>query len=544
MNPISTPASEWSSETLAALEKGRAAVDDTTGLSKLSGREQAAAQLAARMKAESEQTVDQQLAQETAPVVPTREVVAVVEEPVVAIVEEPVVAVVEEPVVAIVEDPTSKLHSTSAGLPHATPISATAQTGGFTEPTEIHAVPVPIVAGGAPVVPPSMPPVDSLTTQVPGHEQKTVPDLSKSSTENLPSHNPFNPEHTPGFLNSDSRTMTGGTTPGNELPGGWGGTSALFTRSQTLLIPLSRALAVLKSQGAAAKPDTDTSLSEDVTAALHEVGRGAFAILPQSVVEKLSNHHQPGQAPTTGAQLPSAAEVRETTGNVAQSVGNTAANVGSQVYETSANVGAQVGNTAANVGSQVYETGANVGSAVGNTAANAGTQVYNTTANLGSAVAGTTAQAAQSAGEVAGQAATTVRETTGHAAETVAQVGHDLVEQARQALGSLHLPGFGAPVGQTQPGVSTSATGSRAIGQTGQEGTLGVCHFLWIASADVKSRIRHRSSETHGSGAPRCNSIQGRTGDGRRSRRYRPDWRYNLDHGAAQDLERNYGESR
>ncbi|KAJ9115221.1 hypothetical protein QFC20_001088 [Naganishia adeliensis] len=421
MNPISTPASEWSSETLAALEKGRANVDDTAGLSKLSGREQAAAQLAAKVRGEAQQTVDQQLAQTAVP----------------------------EPVVAVIEESTAGLHSTAQGVPHATPISATAQTGGFTEPSTLTAVPVAVIAG-APVAPPPEPPVEMLTTQVPGHQLKTVPDLSAPApTDNLASHNPFNPEHTPGFLDSQSRSMTGGTTPGNELPGGWG--------------------AVLKSQGAAAKPDTDTSLSEDVTAALHEVGRGAFAILPQSLVEKISNHPQPGQTATTGVNLPSAAEVRETTGNVAANVGNTAANVGSQVYETSANVGSTVGNTAANVGSQVYDTTANVGAAVGNTAANVGSQVYNTTANVGSAVVGTTANAAQSAGETAAQATTAARETTTHAAETIAQAGHDLVEQARAALGSLHLPGFGAPLTQPQ-GVSavrseTTTSATRSVGQ-------------------------------------------------------------------------------
>lgn len=217
MNPISTPASEWSSETLAALEKGRANVDDTAGLSKLSGREQAAAQLAAKIRAEAQQTVDQQLAQTAVPVVPTREVVAVVEEP--------MVAVVEEPVVAVIEESTAGLHSTAQGVPHATPISATAQTGGFTEPSTVTAVPVAVIAG-APVAPPPGPPVEMLTTQVPGHQLKTVPDLSAPApADNLASHNPFNPEHTPGFLDSQSRSMTGGTTPGNELPGGWGGTS-------------------------------------------------------------------------------------------------------------------------------------------------------------------------------------------------------------------------------------------------------------------------------------------------------------------------------
>lgn len=221
-------------------------------------------------------------------------------------------------------------------------------------------------------------------------------------------------------------------------------------------------LAVLKSQGAAAKPDTDTSLSEDVTAALHEVGRGAFAILPQSLVEKISNHPQPGQTATTGVNLPSAAEVRETTGNVAANVGNTAANVGSQVYETSANVGSTVGNTAANVGSQVY----------------------NTTANVGSAVVGTTANAAQSAGETAAQATTAARETTTHAAETIAQAGHDLVEQARAALGSLHLPGFGAPLTQPQ-GVSavrseTTTTATRSVGQDVHQGMFISVRKVWF----------------------------------------------------------------
>lgn len=206
MDPVSTPASEWSSETLAALDKGRTGVDDNNDLSRLSGREQAAAQLAAKVRAQSQpQTVDQQLAQTAVPVIPTR------------------------PAVAIVEEPTPGLHSTATGVPHATPISATAQTGGFTESSTITAIPVAVVAG-APVAPPPGPPVQMLTTQVPGVEQKTVPDLSaapapSSATEQLPSHNPFNPEHTPGFLDSQSRSMTGGTTPGNELPGGWGGES-------------------------------------------------------------------------------------------------------------------------------------------------------------------------------------------------------------------------------------------------------------------------------------------------------------------------------
>jgi hypothetical protein len=229
--------------------------------------------------------------------------------------------------------------------------------------------------------------------------------------------------------------------------------------------------AVLKSQGAAARPDTDTSLSEDVTKALHEVGRGAFAILPQSLVEKISNHPQPGQTATTGVNLPSAADVRETTGNVAANVGNTAANVGSQVYDTTANVGSAVGNTAANVGSQVYDTTANVGAAVGNTAANVGSQVYNTSANVGSAVVGTTANAAQTAGEA-----------TTHAAETIAQAGHDLVEQARAALGSLHLPGFGAPVTQSQGASAvrseTTTTGTRSVGQDVHQGMFDTFRMM------------------------------------------------------------------
>lgn len=193
--------------------------------------------------------------------------------------------------------------------------------------------------------------------------------------------------------------------------------------------------AVLKTQGSAAKPDTETTLSEDVTTALHEVGRTAFSVLPKSLVDKVSNHPSETTG-TTGTTLPSAQEVRETTGNVATTVGNTASNVGSQVYESTVNAGSAVGNTAANVGSQVYATTANLGSAIGNT----------------------TSQAATTAGETATQAGQSVRETTGHAAETLVQTGQGLVEQARHALGNLHLPGFGARVEQETSTTATTTT--------------------------------------------------------------------------------------
>lgn len=455
MNPLDTPASEWSSQTLAALE-GKHAQEST-----LSGREQAAAILAEKTQQQQQQqqsatqshaqpTVDEQLAQSAAPVVPTRQ---------------PVVEAI--PAVAVIEQPVPSLHTTAHGLPHVPqgmPISATAQTGGFAEPrlSEIKAVPAAIVGDTAVV---AVPAVEEMTTQIPGKELKTVPDLSAqpetlaTATSELPSHNPFNPTHTPGFLDSESRTMTGGTTPGLEPPGGWGGKLSLHISHRFPSLILSFA-AVLKTQGAAAKPDTETSLSEDVTTALHEVGRTAFSVLPKSLVDKVSNHPSE-MTGTTGTALPSAQQVRETTGNVAANVGNTAANVGSQVYETTANAGSAVGNTAANVGSQVYETSANVGS-----------QVYATTANLGSAIGNTTSQAATTAGETAAQAGQTVRETTGHAAETLAQAGQGLVDQARHALGNLHLPGFGAPVGQeTNASAPTTTTTTRGVAGT-QQGTF------------------------------------------------------------------------
>jgi hypothetical protein len=212
MNPLDTPASEWSSQTLKALEEKR------TQETELSGREQAAAilaqkqqQQAMQQQAMQQQTVDQQLAQ-SAPVIPTRQ-------------PEPVVQAI--PAVALVEEPVPSLHTTAQGLPHVPqgmPISATAQTGGFAEPrvTEVKAVPAAIVGDTAVV---AVPAVAEMTTQIPGKELKTVPDLSATpgTIGGLASHNPFNPTHTPGFLNEESRTMTGGTTPGMELPGGWGG---------------------------------------------------------------------------------------------------------------------------------------------------------------------------------------------------------------------------------------------------------------------------------------------------------------------------------
>ena len=421
MNPLDTPASEWSSQTLAALE-GKQAHE-----SELSGREQAAAILAQKQQqsALAQPTVDQQLAQSSAPVIPTRE---------------PVVEAV--PAVAVIEQPVPSLHTTAHGLPHVPegmPISATAQTGGFAEPrlSEIKAVPAAIVGDTAVV---AVPPVEEMTTQIPGKELKTVPDLSakpetETSTTGLPSHNPFNPTHTPGFLDANNRTMTSGTTPGLELPGGWGGKLFLSCFHKPFLTKLLAA--VLKTQGSAAKPDTETTLSEDVTTALHEVGRTAFSVLPKSLVDKVSNHPSETTG-TTGTALPSAQEVRETTGNVASTVGNTASNVGSQVYEPTVNAGSAVGNTAANVGSQVYATTANLGSAIGNT----------------------TSQAATTAGETAAQAGQSVRETTGHAAETLVQTGQGLVEQARHALGNLHLPGFGAPIGQETSTTATTTTRS------------------------------------------------------------------------------------
>ncbi|GHJ84664.1 hypothetical protein NliqN6_1066 [Naganishia liquefaciens] len=390
MNPLDTPASEWSHQTLAALE-GKQAQE-----SALSGREQAAAILAQKQQqsAHAPPTVDQQLAQSSAPVIPTRE---------------PVVEAI--PAVAVIEQPVPSLHTTAHGVPHVPegmPISATAQTGGFAEPrlSEVKAVPAAIVGDTAVV---AVPPVEEMTTTVPGKELKTVPDLSAKPEEtirrDLPLDNVSKPTHTPGFLDSGNRTLTGVTTPGMELPGGWG--------------------AVLKSQGAAAKPDTETSLSEDVTTALHEVGRTAFSVLPKSLVDKVSNHPSETTG-TTGTALPSAQEVRETAGNVATTVGTTASNVGSQVYAT--------------------------------------------TANIGSAIGGTTSQAATSAGETATQAGQTVRETTGHAAETLVQTGQGLVDQARHALENLHLPGFGTPVGQQ---TSTSATTtSRGVSGTQQDSAV------------------------------------------------------------------------
>jgi hypothetical protein len=269
--------------------------------------------------------------------------------------------------------------------------------------------------------------------------------------------------------------------------------------------------AVLKTQGAAAKPDTETSLSEDVTAALHEVGRTAFSVLPQSLVEKVSNHHTPGTA-TTGTTLPSAQQVRETTGNVAANVGNTASNVGSQVYETTVNAGSVVGNTAANVGSTVYDSTLNAGSAVGNTAANLGSQVYATTANLGSAIGNTTSQAANTTAETAAQAGQTVRETTTHAAETLAQTGQGLLESARHALEGLHLPGFGAPIGQ-QTNVQTTSTTTANRGVSGVSGTQQGTHAFfggfWGVGPDILHRIRCRPGNTHGPGIARRDSVQG-----------------------------------
>lgn len=492
MNPLDTPASEWSSQTLKALE------DKRTQESELSGREQAAAILAQKtqQQAAHQPTVDEQLAQ-AASVLPTRQ-------------PEPVVEAI--PAVAVIEEPVPSLHTTAQGLPHVPqgmPISATAQTGGFAEPrvSEVKAVPAAIVGDTAVV---AVPAIAEMTTQIPGKELKTVPDLSNTpgTIGGMASHNPFNPTHTPGpgFLNEDSRTMTGGTTPGMELPGGWG-RELFFTHPLERFLTCSLA-AVLKAQGAAAKPDTETSLSEDVTAALHEVGRTAFSVLPQSLVEKVSNHHTPGTG-TTGTALPSAQQVRETTGNVAANVGNTASNVGSQVYETTVNAGSVVGNTAANVGSTVYDTTLNAGSAVGNTAANLGSQVYATTANLGAAIGNTTSQAANTTADTAAQAGQTVRETTSHAAESLAQTGQGLLESARHALEGLHLPGFGAPVGQ-QTGAQTTSTTTANRGVSGtQQGTHSFFLDFDRKEADISHRIRRRSCGPHGPGIARRDSVQG-----------------------------------
>ncbi|KAJ9107023.1 hypothetical protein QFC19_002892 [Naganishia cerealis] len=319
-NPPDTPAAEWSQSTLAALRTATAAEDD---LRNLSGREQAAAQLAARLAAAGQPalTVDQQLASEAA------------------------------------------AHASPARPP----------------PAPAHIDVLPAAA------------TENLTTLVPGSEQKTVPDLSQrvAAPTSLPSHNPFNPEHTPGYVErttaSTGGATPGGTTPGMELPGGWG--------------------AVLKTQGASALPHTDSTISQDVTTALHEVGRTAFGLLPESIVDKISYHHAPppsATSPVTGEQ------VRET-----------AANVGHTVVGGTINAGAAVGQTAANVGSQVVGGTINAGAAVGQTAANAGTVVRDTTA--------------ATAGAVVGGAAS-------------------LVEQAREALGNLHLPHLPALGGSATQG--------------------------------------------------------------------------------------------
>jgi hypothetical protein len=204
-------------------------------------------------------TVDEQLAREQQPVVPTRHAEPTQPtQPAVAVAEIPVVvetlpsqSTAHEPALyAVTDAPSHGLHSTSSGIPHAFPISASAQTSGFTEPATAPVLP----ATGAPAAEETLVAVP-ITTVVPGHDQseKTLKDLLASTSAStggptsqttatggteLPSHNPFNPEHTPGYLDVQQRATTtatmpggmtpGGMTPGQELPGGWGGTFPRF----------------------------------------------------------------------------------------------------------------------------------------------------------------------------------------------------------------------------------------------------------------------------------------------------------------------------
>ncbi|KAJ9114629.1 hypothetical protein QFC22_005502 [Naganishia vaughanmartiniae] len=505
-NPISTPADEWSQSTLAALNSSSAlaAAEDgaiATGGSpwkNLSGREQAAAQLAAKLAAGGqgqgkEMTVDQQLAQEH-PVIPTRHAEPASAAPVShaqaqaqaqqaptaipakAIAEIPVLveklpvstqtnsAPAEPALYAVTDAPSAGLHSTASGIPHAFPISASAQTSGFTEPSS-SAVPASARAVGGQETLVAVP----ISTVVPGHAQKTVNDLLDASPSvpapvtsvvgagtGLPSHNPFNPEHTPGYLDIQQRATTtggiagemtpGGMTPGMELPGGWG--------------------AVLKTQGAAALPHTETSLTQDVTTALHEVGRTAFGLLPESVVDKLSAHHQPaaGTSATTPA-LPSSGDVRETAVNVGHTLvggtinagsalGQGAVNVGSQVGQGATTVGSQLvggavvaGQSAAELSTQVAGGAVNLGSAVGQSAVNAGSAVVGGAVNATTAVGQTAANAGSAVVEGTMNAGAAVRDTTAGAVGGIVGGVESLVEQAREALGHMHLPGLGAIVG-------------------------------------------------------------------------------------------------
>lgn len=553
-NPISTPADEWSQSTLAALNSSssRAAAEEegiigvggssSSPLKNLSGREQAAAQLAAKLAAQGqgqgqglgqgkEMTVDEQLAREH-PVIPTRpaetahstqppqltqptQPAATAEIPI--IVEKlPVTtsttgtSTTEPALYAITDAPSSGLHSTASGIPHAFPISASAQTSGFTEPSAA-AVPsargIPQQGQGQ-----EMLVAVPITTVVPGHAEKTVQDLLSSSSSSsavpansnatttglsgteLPSHNPFNPEHTSGYMDVQQRAATtggvpaggmtpGGMTPGMELPGGWGGT---YTFSP--LLPLSSPThthppsfrcpqpAVLKTQGASALPHTDSTLSQDVTKALHEVGRTAFGLLPESLVDKISYHHQPASA-AAAPTLPSSGEVRETAANVGHTLvggtinagsalGQGAVTVGSQVAggavvagqtvgETAANVGSQVvggavvaGQSAVNAGSAVAGGVVNMGSAVGQSAVNAGSAVVGGAVNATTAVGQSAANVGSSVVEGTMNAGAAVRDTTAGAVGGVVGGVESLVEQAREALGHLHLPaGLGAIVG-------------------------------------------------------------------------------------------------
>ncbi|KAJ9104444.1 hypothetical protein QFC21_001939 [Naganishia friedmannii] len=561
-NPISTPADEWSQSTLAALNSSSAAAAAEEGiigvggssaspsLKNLSGREQAAAQLAAKLASASAggqgqgqemMTVDEQLAREQ-PVIPTRHAdahaqaqppsaaIAIAEIPILVETLPPASSTTsgrqpEPALYAVTDHPSQGLHSTASGIPHTSPISASAQTSGFTEP---------ISAGGQQqgqgqgqeallvAVP--------ITTVVPGHhaQQKTVEDLLASSAPavpaslgargtELPSHNPFNSEHTPGYMDVQPRTMTGGPggavqggmtpggmTPGMELPGGWG--------------------AVLKTQGAAALPHTESTLSQDVTTALHEVGRTAFGLLPESLVDKLSYHHQPASSATASAPLlPSSGDVKETAANVGHTLvggtinagsalGQGAATAGQQVAggaivagqavgETAATVGSHVvggaivaGQSAADLGAQAASGALNLGSAVGQGVVDAGSAVVGGAVNATTAVGQTAANVGSSLVDGTVNAGAAVRDTTAGAVGGVVGGVESLVEQAREALGHMHLPGFGAIVGggggggtqeqQREAGVQ-SVTASRAPVTTTtsvQQGDTVIDHAKNMAS--------------------------------------------------------------
>lgn len=234
---------------------------------------------------------------------------------------------------------------------------------------------------------------------------------------------------------------------------------------------------MLKTQGSAALPHTESTLSQDVTTALHEVGRTAFGLLPESIVDKLSYHHQPASA-AAAPTLPSSGQVKETAANVGHTIvggsinagsalGQGAVNVGSQVGQSAVNVGSQVGQGAVNVGSQVVggvvvagQTAADLGAQVATGAVNAGTAVGQGAVNAGSAVVGGAVNAGTAVGQGAVNAGAAVRDTTAGAVGGVVGGVESLVEQAREALGNLHLPGLGGIVGTS----TTNAAEERDAG--------------------------------------------------------------------------------